>query len=140
MISKVIFVGRATAENCGPYSDWALISVGEPAASDGPPVIKDGWHDVLRLEFHDVDMDTHAAPDGPYVLMSVEDAWQIVAFVERVAPRIEVLVVHCRAGISRSAAIAKWVARRYGLAFNHRYGRFNRHVLRLLEEAERGCK
>jgi predicted protein tyrosine phosphatase len=131
MIAKVIFVGRTTAEQCGPYQDWAVISIGEPAASDGSPKIQDGWHEVLRLFFHDIDTEQHTAPNGPYVLMSEIDARDIVEFVDRVAPTIDVLMIHCRAGISRSAAVAKWVARRYSLAFNNRYRLYNHHVLRL---------
>lgn len=93
------------------------------------PVIQPGWHDVLQLAFHDIDADE---PEGPYVLMSEDDARRIVAFVEQVAPKIDVLMVHCRAGISRSAAVAKWVAEHYGLPFNHDYCLYNRHVYRLL--------
>lgn len=136
MISKVIFAGRASAEVCGPFSDWALISIGEPDASNGLPNLKDGWFEVLRLEFHDVDTDRFEAPGGRFQLMSEEDARRIIGFVEHVAPHVDVLFVHCSAGISRSAAVAKWVARRYGLSFDTGYTNYNHLVLRLLDEAE----
>jgi hypothetical protein len=136
MISKVIFSGRAAAEVCGPFHDWALISIGEPDASNGPPNLKEGWFEVLRLAFHDVDTDRFDVPGGTFHLMSEADARQIIDFVERVAPHIDVLFVHCSAGISRSAAVAKWVARRYGLRFDVEYRNYNHLVFRLLDEAE----
>lgn len=139
MLSKVIFAGRASAEVCGPFRDWALISIGEPDASNGPPEIKEGWYEVLRLEFHDVDIDRFPKPGGSFQQMTEEDAFRIISFVERVAPRIDVLLIHCSAGISRSAAVSKWVARRYGLLFDGHYRNYNHYVLRLLEEAERSC-
>lgn len=136
MISKVIFAGRASAEVCGPFPDWALISIGEPDAANGLPNIKDGWYDVLRLQFHDVDPDMSDAPGGVFQLMTEKDARLIKIFVERVAPDIDVLLVHCAAGISRSAAVAKWIARRYSLSFDGQYKNYNHYVLRLLDEAE----
>lgn len=130
MLNRALFVGRATAENCGPWSDFAMISIGEPAASEGDPQIQDGWHDVLRLSFHDVVPSQN--PDGAYTLMTADDADQIVAFVRRVAPDVVGIIVHCRAGISRSAAVVKWIAREYQIPFNHKYMKFNDHVWRLM--------
>jgi predicted protein tyrosine phosphatase len=137
MVSKVIFVGRATAEVVGPYDDWALISIGEPDASNGPPKIKDGWLATLRLSFHDVDPDHGKPPSNPdlFTLMNDDDARSIVAFVRSVADNADVIMVHCRAGISRSAAVAKWIAREYKLKFDHRYEFYNKYVYRLLDEA-----
>lgn len=68
--------------------------------------------------------------------MTEKDARLIKIFVERVAPDIDVLLVHCAAGISRSAAVAKWIARRYSLSFDGQYKNYNHYVLRLLDEAE----
>lgn len=129
-INRVMFVGRATAENCGPWPDFAMISIGEPDAQEGDPVILDGWHDVLRLSFHDVV--PNQTMDGAYTLMTSEDADKVVEFVRRVAPNVEGIIVHCRAGISRSAAVAKWICAEYKVSFNHKYNRINDHVWRLM--------
>jgi len=133
MINKVIFAGRATAETCGPFEDWALISIGEPDATNGPAVIKDGWHDVLRLCFHDVD--PNKSDNRPYTLMQEADATLIIEFVQRNAVSADVIFVHCRAGISRSAAVAKWIASHYKLSFDHGYTAYNEFVYNLLCEA-----
>jgi predicted protein tyrosine phosphatase len=138
MASKVIFVGRATAETIGPFHDWAMISIGEPDASNGPPNIKPGWHSIHRTSFHDVDPQygsSNGVPSDVYQCMTIEDARSIVAFVRDEARLADVIVVHCRAGISRSAAVAKWIAREYGLAFDYKYNKINMHVFRLMDQA-----
>lgn len=130
MLNRVLFVGRATAENCGPWPDFAMISIGEPAASEGDPVIAEGWRDILRMSFHDVLPNQNI--DGAYTPMTSDDADQIVAFVRKVAPDVVGIIVHCRAGISRSAAVVKWISREYKIPFNNKYSRFNDHVWRLM--------
>jgi predicted protein tyrosine phosphatase len=63
-----------------------------------------------------------------------------VDFVHRVAPKVVGIVVHCHAGISRSGAVAKWIAEQYKLDFNQDYQLFNKHVYRQLVEAEQRTK
>jgi hypothetical protein len=139
MLNRAMFVGRYSAETCGPWSDFAMISIGEPAASEGDPQIQEGWHDVLRLSFHDVLPNQNV--DGAYTLMTAEDADQIVEFVRRVAPNVQGIIVHCRAGISRSAAVVKWISSEYKIPFNNKYRKYNDYVFRLMvvagEEHER---
>jgi hypothetical protein len=137
MLTKVMFVGRYSAENCGPWSDFALISLGEPDAAEGDPQIQDGWHDVLRMSFHDITPDTLDV-DGSYTLMADSDAQKIVAFVKEVAPNVEGIIVHCRAGISRSAAVAKWICGEYSVPFNAKYRKYNDFVYRLMVLAAAG--
>lgn len=138
MASKVIFVGRSTAETIGPFHDWAMISIGEPDAANGLPNIKPGWHSIHKTIFHDIDPD-YGSPKGTepsaYQAMTIEDARAIVDFVRYEAWLADVIVVHCRAGISRSAAVAKWIAKDYGLKFDHTYNKINMHVFRLMDEA-----
>ena len=136
MINKVMFVGKFTAETIGPFEDWAVISIGESDMK--APQIKDGWHDVLRLFFHDVNPDkvVDLTNTYKYVGMSESQANQIVEFVNRVAPNVDGILVHCKAGISRSAAVAEWIAKRYELPFDYSYPNSNSYVLRLIQESE----
>ena len=108
-LNKVMFVGRYSVEICGPWSDFALISLNDPSAKDGDASFQDGWHDILRLSFHDITPDTLDVK-GTYLLMTDEQAQAIVNFVREVAPNVNGIMVHCRAGISRSAAVVKWTA------------------------------
>jgi hypothetical protein len=139
MLTKVMFVGRYSVENCGPWADFAVISMGEPDAKEGDPQIQDGWHDVLKLSFHDITPDTLDV-ESQYTLMHEDDAIKIVDFVRKVAPNVKGIIVHCRAGISRSAAVAKWICGEYNLPFNANYDRCNPHVLNLVMNAANGVR
>lgn len=59
---------------------------------------------VLRLSFHDVD----GYLGDQYTQFSAHDANRILDFIGNVEED-EVLIVHCQAGISRSAAVAKFL-------------------------------
>lgn len=139
MLTKVMFVGRYSVENCAPWPNFAVISMGEPDAKEGDPQIQDGWHDVLRLSFHDITPDTLDI-ENSYTLMNEEDAQKIVKFVREVAPNVDGIIVHCRAGISRSAAVAKWICDEYNIPFNANYDRYNPYVLKLVMNAANGIE
>lgn len=130
-LNKVIFVGRYSVETCGPWPDFALISIGESDASEGDANIQDGWQDLLRLSFHDI-LPSTPDPDSAYTLMDDEDSKAIVDFVRYVAPNVDGIIVHCRAGISRSAAVAKWICREYSIPFNAKYNKYNEFIYRMI--------
>lgn len=129
MIRSVDFLSRAKAESLPPRQDIAIVSITEPDSSPASlPIHEDR---ILRLVFHDVD---------PYSVQ--EDCWRyfdeglamrLLAFVRdlHADPAPYDLVVHCRAGISRSAAIALFVEAETGCSFSTRpfAGLANRHVL-----------
>ncbi len=130
-LKTVIFMGRieAAAEPARP--DWAVISLSEWGAE--PAKLKDGWQAILRMEFHDIE---ELVPDEPYDLFSEDQARQIIEFVADMnACGAGGVLVHCRAGISRSAAVAKWIAGSYGLPFPEGYGLYNKHVYQVLVSA-----
>lgn len=86
---------------------YAIISISE--VSDTYPNFHYSQNlvDVLKLSFDDVDKNEN----GCY-RMSFMDAMKIVDFLKKNEDKVDVLIVHCLAGRSRStgvaAAIAKW--------------------------------
>lgn len=137
MINSTKFVSRVIAEITPGQNSMAMISITEPFTAFGIAKLKDGWHSVLRLEFHDIEIPVF---DAPYVMMTMEDAHAIIDFVHQVSPNVESIVVHCRAGISRSAAVSKWIAETYQLPFDHDYQHYNKHVYQLLSEVGKQFK
>jgi predicted protein tyrosine phosphatase len=131
MPNQVKFCSRTAAEGHTPAARWAVISINEPDAYDGMAKIAEGWHSVLRVSFHDVTMKSHGL-DALIRHCSVDDARQIVEFVRRAAPEVEGFLVHCRAGVSRSAAVAKWISGEFRIPFDRRYDKYNDDVYRLL--------
>jgi hypothetical protein len=136
-LNNAMFVGRYSVEIHGPWSDFALISLNDPGAKDGDATISDGWHDLLRLSFHDITPETLDL-EGSYTLMTDKHAQAIIDFVREVAPNVNGILVHCRASISRSAGVVKWISDEYQLPFNANYEKYNAFVYRLLEQAAKG--
>jgi predicted protein tyrosine phosphatase len=127
-LKTVMFMGRIEAAAEPPRPDWAVISLSEWGAE--PAKLKDGWQAILRMEFHDIE---EPVPDEPFDLFTPDQARQIVRFVQDAnTSGATGVLVHCRAGISRSAAVAKWIAGKYGLRFPESYSLYNKHVYRVL--------
>jgi predicted protein tyrosine phosphatase len=91
---------------------------------------KDAWHDILRLEFHDVDPMKDA--NTFYKLFDQEHVLKIFEFLKKYEASVDEVVVHCEAGISRSAAVSKFIATVYGLQFPENYSIYNKHVFSTL--------
>ena len=139
MIKSVDFMSKAAAEKLIYTDHAALISISEP----GENVYLSGkWDDILVLKFHDTDADANngqnwSALGKPkyWVKFDESQAKEIIDFMNRihVAEKRKDLIIHCHAGISRSAAVAKYVATQIvGVKFNHGYSLYNRHVFRTL--------
>lgn len=79
---------------------WNIISIREPT-SPSPTFI--GARKILKLAYYDIEN-----PDAPGIddlrLPMREDMEQVLSFVDAIPG--EPLLVHCRAGVSRSAATA----------------------------------
>jgi len=126
MIGEVDFMSQARAEYFKPMTREAIISItgsGHPKAR-----LRKGWTRVLRLVFDDVE-----APFFNVVHFDNLHAEEILAWLEKVENKVEKVYVHCHAGISRSAAVAKFIAERYDLSGGVRvYEDHNRLVYRVL--------
>lgn len=122
MLKHVIFVNQSSAENNVGLPTWSVISITD--CDDAR--IKQGWFSVHCSQFSDVDMQ-HSERELETAI-NEDQALEIVDFVHAVAPHVEGILVHCKGGVSRSAAVAKWIAKTFGLPFNHQYALFNTHV------------
>jgi predicted protein tyrosine phosphatase len=131
MLKKVMFVNRNAAENTVGFEDWAIISITEIGSTKANLIV--GWYAVHRSEFDD------AIPQyglsKTTILISEDHAEEIVDFVYSIAPHVDGVMVHCKGGVSRSAAIAKWIAITFNLPFNHNYSAYNKYVYHQLNEA-----
>jgi len=61
--------------------------------------------DILKLEFHDIE-----TPKENLVAMSVADGFKIKEFIEKYKNTVDSIIIHCTAGISRSAGIGCAIA------------------------------
>ncbi|BBE51986.1 hypothetical protein OYT1_ch2473 [Ferriphaselus amnicola] len=125
MLKNVIFESQKVAESRPGWSNWSVISI--TSTNSTPANIQSGWHGLLRLVFDDVDVEIEG---GEYLPISEVQAQELVDFVIREVESGEVtgILVHCGAGISRSAAVARWISKSYALPFHDRYQNDNRLV------------
>lgn len=119
----------------------ALISINSPndgdpkeralrAGQDGPPRVTGFWN-PLMLQFHDVDPSgTSEEWQQKYVLFDEEMAGKVLDYLIEMeqAEGVYACWAHCQAGISRSAAVSKFVADIYKLWYPETYRLYNNHV------------
>lgn len=86
------------------------------------------WGSVLRLWFDDVDK-----PWQNYVLFTETQADEVILWLKQHEDEFKGVLVHCAQGVSRSAAMARFIAKAYDLPFDEDEGcMYNRHVFNLL--------
>lgn len=132
MVRKTDHFSEEMASQLMGSATIAMISISEPdRIAEG--VKDDRWAAVLRLQFHDIPKAWQN-----YVLFSEEQADQIIDFIEEHTDTCKAIYVHCAQGVSRSAAVARFVAERCGLQFDYWKGRlFNPHVYDVLRKRYR---
>ena len=75
--------------------------IGIVCNDDCHPLIQEGYVDRLELKFYDIDFNTPIFPS-----MNSNDAIEILEFVEKNKNKVDMFVIHCNAGISRSSGTA----------------------------------
>lgn len=91
---------------------WAAIQIGD-SLDDLPRLNKVQQVDMLQVAF--VDDDQPIPNQADLIRMTDQHAHQILDFVERNQHRIQVLMIHCFAGCSRSPAVAAALSQIHGV-------------------------
>lgn len=135
VLRDVIFLSQDWAEAMIPQGCESIISVTSPGSTLAD--LNDGWRDVLRIQFDDVDPDE--TPQGEFEAelagLSEAQAREIAAFVLSSATHSQTIIVHCKFGQSRSPAIAKAICDHYRLPFPPKFRSHNRFVHGLVLKA-----
>ena len=107
-MNKIIVRSRLATERKSPYPvPWAVISITDADAPDAR-IRTANCVGLLRLKFDDI-----RTPSPYFVAFTSQDARRILAFAADVWDKADVLLVHCEAGISRSAGVAAALSRIY---------------------------
>lgn len=89
------------------------------------------WKDVMRLQFHDATRKSEKEPDDK-ILFDEAMALQVFEFLKKHQDDVDEAIVQCEAGVSRSAAVSKFIAQIYLLPFPEGYPHYNRQVFETL--------
>ena len=137
-VSRVTFLSEDEALRLSPVPQTALISITNPG-DDAP--LPTGWKTLLRVRVADASYDegTIASygrmwPHSSHGFPTKAHALAIRSFLDNLPSHITELVIHCGAGVSRSGAVAKYAAVRYGTPFPENYDRHNEALYRLLQD------
>jgi predicted protein tyrosine phosphatase len=101
---RVVVLSAARAAEYEPQDAAVCVSVGDPDQPDVP--LSPRFASVLRLKFSDIVEDSGLPSD---VLFDRSHARTLLEFLDHWS-RVDTVVVHCRAGLSRSPAIAIAIA------------------------------
>lgn len=158
MLKEILFMGYREFGEIRPNEDTVVISILDPSEEHRRPEGLYLFRDALELHFVDVN-EPKGAPPWPDVMTEeqhlaacvmheckapqIDDAQRIVEFTRRHHEVSEelTLVVHCFAGVSRSAAVARWASMTYGAELPQvneglrGVDQANPRVLRLLKRA-----
>lgn len=123
-----------------PAVKVALLSFVSPDGFGGTevtePKLDSYWFRVFKQRFHDIDPSkSRAAIVQQYVLFDEQQAEDIIEFLLEVEDETQEIWTHCEAGVSRSAAVAKYISYAYGCMFPESYSLYNRHVFSTLVKA-----
>ena len=135
---KFLVLSRSRAGREAPDHPHATISITDPSKPEAELLKTEHRVGVLRLSFTDM-AERHAIVGGDMPFRP-ELAAEILRFVDAHRHDIETLVVHCEAGVSRSAGVAAALAILLGeddarFFVEHYPNRTVRHMI--LEEAWR---
>lgn len=94
-----------------PLKNWAVISMSGPVWDKtvaDPAKLKEGWDAIHRVEVHDI----IKAEEG-YIHFTKEHAKQLLEFLDGLDCHFVGIIVNCIAGVSRSAAVARYISELY---------------------------
>ena len=105
-VMDLLVFSRRWASLIAPVRQHLVISLTDPDKPDLAAAPSDSRCGILRLKFDD-------ATKGPYVLMEQSHSDQIVTFIKSNWSPERLVVVHCEAGLRRSAGVAAALSRKF---------------------------
>lgn len=105
---EILVMSRTEAQRTSKIlmSPTAIISITDPEQKPANIFHNANIVGLLRLQFHDEEVNQNG-----FVAMNANDARDVAYFYNSVKKKASFLIVHCEAGISRSAGVAAAIAK-----------------------------
>lgn len=118
---KILVMGRKSAEQFKSNENYIMISITSPYSPIADIELKEPLMAILRLSFHDWDTKekevvekTNSLESKQMIYFNEDMAKEVLLFVMCYINYVNLIVVHCEAGISRSAGVAGAIAKCFG--------------------------
>lgn len=114
VLGKILILSRENAEKFSYDKPWACISIDglnrtfTANIHEHAKIQTENRVDLLQLRFDDITF--HRDGWTKFTGHQAEEVW---AFVEKVWDKVDVLLIHCHAGLSRSPACGKVISEKY---------------------------
>lgn len=108
VLGKILILPKKSAQLFEYDKPWACISVSDSYAYFDADLKNP--HHVLRLRFDDTEFDVDNPTNHP---ISLEQVKQIEEFAADVWNKVDLMMIHCNAGWSRSPAIGRMLSLKY---------------------------
>ena len=118
VLGKILVLPRSSVEQFQYNKPWACISIRGNWEPFPPNLHEANLVAMLPLQFDDVEFDRPASRLRPINDDQVDQVWK---FVKEHWENVDLLVIHCAAGISRSTATAMAISDRYQPEFAKYY-------------------
>ena len=109
---KILVLGREEIRDFSFDKPYLVISVTDPEKLEADIFQSDDLIDIVRLKFDDIGKpNKFQFEDSSDILMSSEQATQILEFVKKYSDEVDLIVCQCEQGVSRSAGIAAAISK-----------------------------
>lgn len=136
-ISRVAFekIHYSKTYNITPTSHAFISIYGTDSFESEKPKISRLWHSGIQLQFDDVIPRLKFHSDRSFNQSQAETIISFTQDIHKLPERITI-IVHCYAGVSRSAGVTKWINDFYGLGIKmyENHPTYNLHVYDLLQK------
>lgn len=132
VLGKILILQRHNAEKFKYEKPWACISISDSFSDFDAEINEENNLGILRLKFDDTEFPTRGVP------ISTEQADSILEFAFKIWDKVDLMLIHCNAGISRSPAVGKFLSEIYQPMFCRYFDAFyspNKLVTKVLKES-----
>lgn len=108
VLGKILILPRRDAQQFHYHKPWACISISDSYEMFEADIPEKNRVAILRLNFDDISREKPG-----HKTIDRQQGRKIMAFAEKVWDKVDLLMIHCNAGLCRSPACGKVISEKY---------------------------